>query len=550
MSSRILSSSRPDSWIPYLLDKAWNATTEGVFNLLRGNESLNPVCRLAEVAVINVLKKIDHGHLSVVTPTRTYTFPSTDVPHKETVYDNEEIVEIRVLESTFWLRLGIMSDLGFAEAYMFSEVDCDNLPALFRLFLNNRDAFATLNSPFSSVFIRISGVIAKSRFLNSLGNAQGNIGAHYDISNDMFIAFLSKDMTYSCAIFPDLDADLYPVDRAQDTKKPTGSDQRNAVTKENAFSMEVIDTLLSYPSPPVHDFAYPSASSGSLGSPASPSPPLFALSSVSGEFPLADASAFTTSSSGPQGALLDAEASTSTFVTSTSFPNEEEKASTSGELVTKFNKLQGGIEAEDEDELYQAQVRKLDYIIKKADIRPGHRVLEIGSGWGSLALRIAQNIPDTTVDTITLSLQQQQFVQKRILETSYSAGDGDGYVDRDGKHRVRVHLMDYRAMPIEWEHSFDRVVSIEMIEAVGKEYLELYWAQIDWALKRHTGAGVIQCITIPEALISLRAGKVKHPWCIANCFWISIVLLPCVMVVFPYLFYPVASTSTAPRQVF
>lgn len=55
------------------------------------------------------------------------------------------------------------------------------------------------------------------------------------------------------------------------------------------------------------------------------------------------------------------------------------------------------------DELEEAQLRKLDHIICKARIRPGHRVLEIGSGWGSMALRIATTIPDTMIDTITLS---------------------------------------------------------------------------------------------------------------------------------------------------
>ena len=58
------------------------------------------------------------------------------------------------------------------------------------------------------------------------------------------------------------------------------------------------------------------------------------------------------------------------------------------------------------DDLYEAQMRKLRHIIRKADIRPDHRVLEIGSGWGSLSLLIARTIPGTTIDTITLSSQQ------------------------------------------------------------------------------------------------------------------------------------------------
>lgn len=138
------------------------------------------------------------------------------------------------------------------------------------------------------------------------------------------------------------------------------------------------------------------------------------------------------------------------------------------------------------DKLHEAQVHKLQHILTKARILPNQRVLEIGSGWGSMAILIAQSVPGTTVDTLTLSVQQQALARERIR----AAGLQD---------RITVHLMDYRAMPKEWEHAFDRVVSIEMIEAVGKEFLEGYWGVVDWALKKEGGVGVVQCITIPEA---------------------------------------------------
>ena len=139
----------------------------------------------------------------------------------------------------------------------------------------------------------------------------------------------------------------------------------------------------------------------------------------------------------------------------------------------------------DTDELYKGQIRKLFHIITKAKIFPGHRVLEIGSGWGSLAILLCQTIPDTTVDTLTLSVQQQSLAMQRIK----AAGLED---------RITVHLMDYRDMPKEWEGAFDRVISIEMIEAVGAEFLGLYWRVVDWALKKKGGVGVVQVITIPE----------------------------------------------------
>lgn len=53
-------------------------------------------------------------------------------------------------------------------------------------------------------------------------------------------------------------------------------------------------------------------------------------------------------------------------------------------------------------------------------------------------------------------------------------------------------------MPQEWDDTFDRVVSVEMVEAVGEENMESYWACIDRVVKRKGGAGVVQGITIPE----------------------------------------------------
>ena len=138
------------------------------------------------------------------------------------------------------------------------------------------------------------------------------------------------------------------------------------------------------------------------------------------------------------------------------------------------------------DTLAAAQQRKLAHIVARARIFPGHRVLEIGSGWGSLALYIARHIPDVQIDTITLS--DNQCVHVRAEVTRQGFGD-----------RIGVHLLDYREMPREWESSFDRVVSVEMIEAIGLENFEVYWATIDRVLKKDAAGGVIQGITIPEA---------------------------------------------------
>ena len=138
------------------------------------------------------------------------------------------------------------------------------------------------------------------------------------------------------------------------------------------------------------------------------------------------------------------------------------------------------------DTLAAAQQRKLAHIVSRARIFPGHRVLELGSGWGSLALYIVRHIPEAQIDTITLSENQRAHMHAEVAR--------QGFEDR-----IRVHLVDYREMPREWDGSFNRVVSIEMVEAVGLENVDVYWAAIDRVLKRKNAAGVIQGITIPEA---------------------------------------------------
>lgn len=103
-----------------------------------------------------------------------------------------------------------------------------------------------------------------------------------------------------------------------------------------------------------------------------------------------------------------------------------------------------------------------------------------------MAIRICQTIPGATVETLTLSVQQQSLARQRIAAAGLQG-------------RINVHLMDYRNMPPDWEGAFDRVVSIEMIEAVGAEFLARYWQTVDWAMKSKDAVGVVQVITIPEA---------------------------------------------------
>ena len=128
--------------------------------------------------------------------------------------------------------------------------------------------------------------------------------------------------------------------------------------------------------------------------------------------------------------------------------------------------------------LADAQRRKFDRILDSCRVGPGSRLLEIGSGWGELAVRAGER--GATVVTITLSVEQQALARDRV--------DAAGLADR-----VDVRLADYRSM----SGTYDAIVSVEMIEAVGAEYWTEYFQQIDRLLVPGGRAG-IQTITKPH----------------------------------------------------
>ena len=134
--------------------------------------------------------------------------------------------------------------------------------------------------------------------------------------------------------------------------------------------------------------------------------------------------------------------------------------------------------------LEEAQMRKLDRFIDSARMKSTDHVLEIGTGWGSLAIRAVQRI-GCRVTSLTLSSEQKDLAEKRIADV--------GLTDK-----IEVLLCDYRALPKPREGFYDKVVSIEMLEAVGREFLSTYFACIDKLLKPDGGIAVFQCITMPE----------------------------------------------------
>ncbi|RMY21625.1 hypothetical protein D0865_16607, partial [Hortaea werneckii] len=317
-----------------------------------GSYAWPPLLSFSRAAILNLLKQIQVGSLQITDTDGTLTVcgsprrASTATETEKSVYTTPH-AELRVLNDLFWVRLAIFADMGFAESYMLGEVECPDLTAFFKVFITNRNYLANGTTFTSTLSGKIAGFV---RSTNTLTNARLNISAHYDISNDMFAAFLSPDMTYSCPIWlPKSDP---------------------ACTQET---------------------------------------------------------------------------------------------------------------------LEQAQHRKLTRFLTNAHIKPSDHVLEIGTGWGSFAILAVQQT-GCRITSLTLSAEQKTLAEQRIA----AAGLAD---------RITVLLADYRALvpgPTDRE-KFDKVVSIEMLEAVGAEYLETYFRCIDRLLKSEGGVAVFQCITMPES---------------------------------------------------
>ena len=138
-----------------------------------------------------------------------------------------------------------------------------------------------------------------------------------------------------------------------------------------------------------------------------------------------------------------------------------------------------GIFASVESTLEQASLAKYDRIIEQLDIQPHHQVLEIGCGWGGFAHRLAEK-NEAKLTATTISDRKFEYAQNRIQK--------NGFEDR-----VSIIKKDYRDLV----GQFDRIVSIEMIEAVGHEFLPAYFSKIS-DLLLPTGAAMIQGITMPD----------------------------------------------------
>ena len=308
-----------------------------------------PLVAVSRGAILAILKNIQIGSLQVTDADGTYTICGSprrsDSKEERSVYSIAH-AELRVLNDLFWVRALLFADMGFAESYMLGEIECPDITAFFKLFIANRKYLSNGTTLTSNISGKVAGLIRRT---NTLANARLNISAHYDISNDMFAAFLSPDMTYSCPIW---------------------------LPKSDKYSSQ--------------------------------------------------------------------------------------------------------------ETLEQAQYRKLYRFVKNARIKSTDHVLEIGTGWGSFAI-LAVEKTGCRVTSLTLSDEQKRLAEERIKAAGF-------------QHKIKVMLCDYRSLPVpKEEDKFDKLVSIEMLEAVGAEYLDTYFKCVDYLLKAEGGVAVFQCITIPES---------------------------------------------------
>jgi cyclopropane-fatty-acyl-phospholipid synthase len=127
----------------------------------------------------------------------------------------------------------------------------------------------------------------------------------------------------------------------------------------------------------------------------------------------------------------------------------------------------------------EASVAKLDRLCRKLELQPGDHLVEIGTGWGSMAIHAAQNY-GCRVSSATLSMEQARLARQRIAE----AGLAD---------RIEVLVTDYRNL----QGQYDKLVSVEMIEAVGHDHLDTYFESCA-RLLRPDGLMALQAITVVD----------------------------------------------------
>lgn len=138
--------------------------------------------------------------------------------------------------------------------------------------------------------------------------------------------------------------------------------------------------------------------------------------------------------------------------------------------------------------LQEAQLEKYKRLCEKLKLNPADHVLEIGSGWGGNAIYMAKHY-GCRVTSVTISKEQLKLAHERVEKEGLSG-------------QIKIELLDYRKL----EGTFDKIISIEMLEAVGEKFLDAYFKKCHELLKKD-GILALQVITCPDSRYqSLRKG--------------------------------------------
>ena len=141
----------------------------------------------------------------------------------------------------------------------------------------------------------------------------------------------------------------------------------------------------------------------------------------------------------------------------------------------------------EKDTLEDAQMNKIDHIIKKLNIKPNQKVLDIGSGWGTLAINIAQKTK-ASVTGITLSENQLEYSNKKANEMNLN-------------NQLKFKMIDYRQL----NEKFDRIVSVGMFEHVGRKFYKTYFNTVSKLLNE-------QGVALIHTIGSINPPRDPQPW--------------------------------------
>jgi cyclopropane-fatty-acyl-phospholipid synthase len=171
------------------------------------NQEIPALTRLAKKLLLSQLQKIRHGRLRLVDPQSDHSFGAlTDIGPFD--------VTIQVRDPHFYSDAVFGGTTGAGEAYMHGLWDCDDLTALVRLMVVNRDLMNDVDSGWS----RLSEPVLKAAHWlnrNTAAGSRRNIAAHYDLGNKFFELFLDETMAYSCGIFETPEATLFDASTAK-----------------------------------------------------------------------------------------------------------------------------------------------------------------------------------------------------------------------------------------------------------------------------------------------------------------------------------------------